>query len=311
MKNFTRLQDAGPVDELIETALRFKNDPFSSRSGDRKTLGLLFLNPSLRTRLSTQKAASNLGMHVMVMNANADGWKLELEDGVVMDGDTQEHISDAVRVICEYVDIIGVRTFPGLKNREEDYAEKVLSSVLKYSTKPVLSLESAIRHPLQSLADVVTIRELGLVRPKVVLSWAPHPRALPQAVPNSFLEWVKATDAEIILACPKGYELAEEFTTGIQITHNQGEAFREADIIYAKNWSSYLHYGERLPVQEDWTITADKMKTTRNGKFMHCLPIRRNVIATDEVLEHHSVIYQQAANRVYAAQAVLDKLCRV
>lgn len=311
MKNFTRLSDTDTPEELIESALRFKKDPFASSSGKQKTLGLLFLNPSLRTRLSTQKAAANLGMQVMVMNAGADGWKLEFEDGVVMDGDTQEHIRDAVRVICEYVDIIGVRTFPGLKNREEDYSEKILSTILRYATRPVLSLESAIRHPLQSLADMVTIRELGLVRPKVVLSWAPHPRSLPQAVANSFLEWVKITDAQVTLACPKGYELADEFISGVGITHDQAEAFRGADIIYAKNWSSYHHYGERLPVRDDWMITAEKMKLTNKGRFMHCLPIRRNVIASDKVLEDHSVIYQQAGNRVFAAQAVLDKLCRL
>jgi N-succinyl-L-ornithine transcarbamylase len=309
MKNFIQLSDIGNPEDLVSQALAFKKDPFLSRSGERKTLGLLFFNPSLRTRLSTQKAAQNLGMNVMVMNVDADGWKLEFEDGVVMDGFSQEHISDAIRVICEYVDIIGVRTFPGLKDREEDYSEKVMSSILAYATKPVISLESAIRHPLQSLADIVTIRELGIIQPKVVLSWAPHPRALPQAVPNSFLEWVKATDAQITVACPKGYELADEFMKGVTIDHDQENAFKEAHIIYAKNWSSFHHYGERLPVNENWTITEDKMKLTNHGKFMHCLPIRRNVIATDAVLEHHSVIYQQAGNRVFAAQAVIDKIC--
>jgi N-succinyl-L-ornithine transcarbamylase len=310
MKNFIRLSDVSNPSSLVEQALKFKKDPFSSQSGARKTLGLLFFNPSLRTRLSTQKAAQNLGMNVMIMNVDSDGWKLEFEDGAIMDGNAQEHISDAIRVISEYVDIIGVRTFPGLKNREEDYAEKVISAILTYSTKPVVSLESATRHPLQSLADIVTIRELGLVRPRVVLSWAPHPRALPQAVPNSFVEWVKSTDAEVIVACPKGYELADEFMEGVTLSHDQNKAFEGADIIYAKNWSSYQHYGERLPVQENWTITEEKMKLTNHGRFMHCLPIRRNVIATDGVLENHSVIYQQAGNRVFAAQAVLDKLCQ-
>ncbi len=309
MKNFISLNDtAGSPDELIDLALRFKQDPFSSRTGHRKTLGLLFLNPSLRTRLSTQKAGHNLGMQVMVMNMDSEGWKLEMEDGSVMDGASQEHIKDAIRVICEYVDVIGVRTFPGLKSREEDYGEKIMSSIVKHANKPVLSLESATRHPLQSLADLVTIREMGITRPKVVLSWAPHPRALPQAVPNSFLEWVKATNAEVTVTCPKGYELSDEFMQGTHLVHNQEEAFDGADVIYAKNWSSYQHYGERLPVQEDWTITKAKMGLTNNGKFMHCLPVRRNVIATDEVLDNHSVIYQQAGNRVFAAQAVLEKL---
>lgn len=251
-----------------------------------------------------------LGMDVMVMNMSSDGWKLEMNDGTVMQGEAQEHIKDAIRVISEYVDMIGIRTFPGLKDRDSDYSEPVLSAVLKYATVPVISLESAIRHPLQSLADLVTIRELNLKKPRVVLSWAPHPRALPQAVSNSFLEWIKTTDSEVIVACPKGYELAPQFMEGTTLIHDQREAFQGADVIYAKNWSSYLHYGEILPVSDNWTIDEEKMSLTSNGRFMHCLPIRRNVIATDAVLDEQSVIYQQAGNRTWAAQAVLETLLK-
>jgi len=308
MKQFTRLSDTNDPKALIDLALSFKSDPYKSRSGERKLLGLLFLNPSLRTRLSTQKAAMQLGMQVMVMNMNNDGWKLEMEDGTVMKGEKQEHIKDAMRVISEYVDIIGIRTFPGLRDRQADYAESILSAAVRYARVPVISLESATRHPLQSLADMVTISELGISKPRVVLSWAPHPRALPQAVSNSFLEWIKATDADIVVTCPKGYELADEFMEGTELSHDQNDAFADADIIYAKNWSSYHHYGEILPVAGDWTITAEKMALTNNGQFMHCLPIRRNVIATDDVLDHHSLIYEQAGNRTWAAQAVLETI---
>ncbi|MCA6075245.1 N-acetylornithine carbamoyltransferase [Fulvivirga sedimenti] len=308
MNQFTRLSDVKDPAALIKRGLELKANPFTSNVGERKVLGLLFLNPSLRTRLSTQKAAMNLGMQVMVMNMNSEGWKLEMNDGTVMKGDAQEHIKDAIRVISEYVDVIGIRTFPGLKDRSADYDEAVLSAVLKYATVPVISLESAIRHPLQSLADMITINELGIQKPKVVLSWAPHPRALPQAVSNSFLEWVKVIDAEIILACPKGYELADEFIQGVPVVHDQLEAFENADIIYGKNWSSYHHYGEILPVQEDWTIDGSKMKVTNHARFMHCLPVRRNVVVSDDVLDNQSIIYQQAGNRTWAAQAVLESI---
>ncbi len=308
MNQFTRLSDVKDPGLLIKRGLELKADPFTSNIGERKVLGLLFLNPSLRTRLSTQKAAMNLGMQVMVMNMNSEGWKLEMEDGTVMKGDAQEHIKDAIRVISEYVDVIGIRTFPGLVDREADYSEKILSAVLKYATVPVISLESATRHPLQSLADMITISELGIPKPKVVLSWAPHPRALPQAVSNSFLEWVKVMNADVVLTCPKGYELAEEFTKGIPIIHDQMEAFENADVIYGKNWSSYQHYGEILPVQENWTIDSEKMKVTNNARFMHCLPVRRNVVVSDDVLDHESIIYQQAGNRTWAAQAVLESI---
>jgi N-succinyl-L-ornithine transcarbamylase len=258
--------------------------------------------------MSTQKAAIQLGMHVMVMNMNTEGWQLEMQDGTVMKSDKQEHIRDAMRVISEYVEVIGIRTFPGLKDRHEDYAETVLTAASNYASVPVISLESATRHPLQSLADIVTISELKLQKPKVVLTWAPHPRALPQAVANSFLEWIRVIDADVTLACPKGYELAPEFMENASLIHDQEQAFAGADIIYAKNWSSYLHYGEILPVADNWTVDEQKMKLTNNAKFMHCLPIRRNVVATDHVLDHQSVIYQQAGNRTWAAQAVLQTI---
>ncbi|ELR69620.1 Ornithine carbamoyltransferase [Fulvivirga imtechensis AK7] len=307
MKQFLSASDPEDPRALVKKALVLKANPFQSSAGKNRTLGLVFFNPSLRTRMSTQKAAFNLGMNVMVMNVDKDGWKIEFNDGTVMNGDTQEHIKDAVSVMSQYVDILGVRTFPSLQNKEDDYSEKVISQFTRYSTVPVVSLESATRHPLQSLADLITIEELGIKRPKVVLSWAPHPKILPQAVPNSFLEWIKITDADITLACPQGYELADEFTNGVKIEHDQYHAFEGADIIYAKNWSSYVHYGQKPEVKSDWTITAEKMALTNKGKFMHCLPIRRNVVATDEVVDN-SIIYRQAKNREYAAQAVLQEI---
>ena len=309
MKQFLSVDDVEDPKSLVKKTLEIKKNPYASQVGKNKTLGLVFFNPSLRTRMSTQKAAMNLGMNVMVMNIDKDGWRIETEEGAIMNGESQEHIKDAARVMSQYVDILGVRTFPALKDREEDYSEKVISQFVKYAEVPILSLESATRHPLQSLADLVTIQELNIKKPKVVLSWAPHPRILPQAVPNSFLEWIKTTDAEVTLACPKGYALAPEFTKNIRITYDQSEAFDCADIIYAKNWSSYAHYGKQVEVKEDWTITQEKMKLTNKGQFMHCLPIRRNVVATDEVIDN-SIVYQQAKNREYAAQAVLREMLK-
>ncbi|MBL6448059.1 N-acetylornithine carbamoyltransferase [Fulvivirga sp. 29W222] len=304
MQQFLSVSDSEDPGSLVKKALALKKDPFGNQIGKNKTLGLVFFNPSLRTRMSTQKAAMNLGMNVMVMNIDKDGWKIETHDGAIMDGDNQEHIKDAARVMSQYVDVLGVRTFPALKSREEDYSENVINQFVKHSEVPIISLESATRHPLQSLADLITIEELGIKKPKVVLSWAPHPRILPQAVSNSFLEWIKITDAEVTLACPEGYELDDQFIDGVTICHDQDKAFEGADIIYAKNWSSYHHYGQRLEVKQDWTITSDKMALTNNGKFMHCLPIRRNVVATDEVIDH-SIVYQQAKNREFSAQVVL------
>lgn len=307
MQKFTSVKDPGDPGKLVEEALNLKKDPFQSAIGRNKTLGLIFFNPSLRTRLSTQRAAYNLGMNVIVMNIDKDGWKIEFEDGAIMDGDSQEHIRDAVEVISGYVDVLGVRTFPSLENKEDDYNENVLQKFIKYSTVPIISLESATRHPLQSLADLVTIKETNIIKPKVVVTWAPHPKLLPQAVPNSFLEWIKTTDAEVTLTCPKGYELADEFITGVDITHNQEKAFEGADFIYAKNWSSYHHYGQVLPVTENWMIDENKMSLTNNGRFMHCLPLRRNVVASDDVVDN-SIVYQQAKNRECAAQAVLKQI---
>lgn len=307
MKHFTSADDVEDAPSLVEEALLLKADPHQSKIGTNKTLGLIFFNPSLRTRLSTQKAGFNLGMNVIVMNIGKDGWNIEFEDGAVMNGGTQEHIKDGVAVISEYVDILGVRSFPELKDQDQDYSEHVLNKFREYSSVPVISLESATLHPLQSLADLVTIKEHLIQKPKVVLSWVPHPKALPQAVANSFLQWIQYTDANVTIACPKGYELAPQFAKDIPVIHNQSEAFSNADFVYAKNWSSYQHYGEVLDVQEDWTITGEKMQLTNNGKFMHCLPIRRNVVATDEVIDN-SIVYQQAKNRECAAQAVLKKI---
>ena len=311
MKNFTSRKDVKDIKSLLSLAQEVKKNPFGFKSfGENKTLGLLFFNPSLRTRLSTQKAAMNLGMNVMVMNINNDGWAIELNDGTVMDKGTQEHIKDAAGVISQYCDIIGIRTFASLTNREEDYQETILTKFIANATVPVISLESATLHPLQSFADLLSIEENKIsVKPKVVLTWAPHPRALPQAVSNSFVQWMQEADVELVITHPKGYELSKEFTKGLTINNNQEDAFKNADFIYAKNWSSYTEYGQKKEVTEDWTVTQQKMDLTNNGKFMHCLPIRRNVIATDEVLDAtNSLILEQANNRTYAAQAVLLNL---
>jgi len=307
MKKFISAEDAGDVKALVDEAINLKNTVYTPELGRGKTIGLVFLNPSLRTRLSTHRAALNLGMDVMVMNLNNDGWNIEFQDGAVMDGGSQEHIKDAVKVMSQYCDILGVRSFPGLKNREDDYNENIMSDFVKYSDVPVVSLESATLHPLQSLTDMITIKEFGIVKPKIAVSWAPHPRVLPQAVTNSFLQWVKHTDAEVVLTHPKGYELKEEFTNGIPIINNQQEAFERADFVYAKNWSSYAHYGEKPDVEGNWTIDDKLMSLTNNGKFMHCLPIRRNVVATDSVIDN-SIVYKQAKNREIGAQIVLKKI---
>ena len=306
MKQFTSVNDVSDVTSLIKKGLAFKKDPFSS-IGKNKTIGLVFFNNSLRTRLSSEKAATNLGMNVIILNVGQDGWNLEFEDGGVMNGNTQEHIKDAVKVMSGYCDLIGVRAFAEFKDRAVDYSEPVLSAFAKYSEVPVISLESAIRHPLQSLADLITITETGIVKPKIAVTWAPHPKVLPQAVTNSFLEWSVHLDAEVTLAHPKGYALSNEFTEGISITNNQEEALKGADIVYTKNWSSYEQYGKCPPVEDDWTISEDKMALTNHGKFMHCLPIRRNVVATDEVIDS-SIVYEQAKNRVWAAQVVFASL---
>jgi len=318
--NFTSFADVPNLQEWIKTAQNFKKNPLSHDDfGKGKTLGLLFFNPSLRTRLSTQKAAMNLGMNVMIMNVQQDGWTIEMEDGTVMNQNSQEHIKEAAGVISQYCDIIGVRTFASLTDKKSDYEEKVLQKFIKHALVPVISLESATAHPLQSFADVLTIEEFReksntksnlTQKPKVVLSWAPHPRALPQAVPNSFVNWVKNTDVELVIACPKGFELNPEYTQGVSITHNQEEAFKNADFIYAKNWSSFSDengiYGKIGQNLEHWIIDEAKMKLTNTAKFMHCLPVRRNVVVADEVIDNeNSLVLAQAKNRIYSAQTVL------
>ncbi|MBC7922947.1 MAG: N-acetylornithine carbamoyltransferase [Ferruginibacter sp.] len=321
MKNFLSVQDVPNLMVLVQEALLLKKDPFAeSHLGRNKTLGLIFFNASLRTRLSTQKAAQNLGMQVMVMNVAQDGWALEMADGVVMDGDKVEHVKEAAAVIGQYCDLIGVRSFAGLTDRAADYGEEVIHKFVQHAGVPVLSLESATRHPLQSLADLVTMEELKPAaagradKVKVVLTWAPHPKALPQAVPNSFAEWMNRADGslgpvEFVIAHPEGYQLAPEFVNGARVTHDQREAFEGADFIYTKNWSSYQHYGQVLSKDPAWTVDAEKMALTNHARFMHCLPVRRNVIVTDEVLDGpHSVVIRQAGNRVCAAQAVLKHM---
>ncbi|MCB0580608.1 MAG: N-acetylornithine carbamoyltransferase [Phaeodactylibacter sp.] len=311
MKQFTSVHDVPNPETLVKEALALKQQPRGSlrHIGQNHTVALLFFNPSLRTRLSTQRAAIELGMSVMDYNAG-QGWQLEFEDGAVMNLDKAEHIKEAAAVISQYADIIGIRTFPGLQDRERDYSDYVLRQFQQYARVPVISLESAIRHPLQSLTDWVTIEEHRPAhRPRVVLSWAPHPRTLPQAVANSFLEWMQHADFDLILTHPKGYELAEEFTRGVTVTNHQNEAFEGADFIYAKNWSSYQNYGQILSQDTGWMITQEKMALTNNGKFMHCLPVRRNVVVADAVLDgSHSLAIEQANNRTYAAMAVLKSI---
>ena len=273
---------------------------------------MIFFNSSLRTRLSTQKAAMNLGMNVMVLDVNQGAWKLETERGVVMDGDKAEHLLEAIPVMGSYCDIIGVRSFAGLQDRKADYEERVIEQFIKYSGKPVFSMEAATRHPLQSFADMITIEEHKRTqRPKVVLTWAPHPKALPQAVANSFAEWVLKSDCELVITHPKGYELDEKFTRGATIEYDQRKAFEGADFIYAKNWSAYSgnNYGKVLSVDKDWTVDAEKMALTNNAYFMHCLPVRRNMIVTDEVIEAPtSLVIPEAANREISAQVVLKRM---
>ncbi len=311
MKSFTSIHDVEAPENLIAEALRLKKDPYAfSHMGKNKTLGLIFMNPSLRTRLSTQKAAQNLGMNVMVMNVNQEGWALEYNDGAVMNGTTVEHIKDAAAIIGGYCDIIGVRCFPSLKNKEEDYSEHILKQFIKHCKKPLISLESATLHPLQSLTDAITIKEhLTKNKPKVVLTWAPHIKSLPQAVANSFSEWMTQSDVEFVIAHPKGYELDEKFTKGATITNNQEEALKNADFVYVKNWSSYTDYGAMPEVKGDWLLSPEKMKVSNNAYLMHCLPVRRNVEVLDVLLDNErSLILRQGENRTYAAQAVLKRM---
>ena len=313
MKKFTCVEDIGYLKEALREALEVKRDRFAYKHlGENKTLLMIFFNSSLRTRLSTQKAAMNLGMNVMVLDVNQGAWKLETERGVVMDGDKAEHLLEAIPVMGSYCDIIGVRSFAGLKDRNEDYEERVIEQFIKYSGRPVFSMEAATRHPLQSFADMITIEEhKRTTRPKVVLTWAPHPKALPQAVANSFAEWVLKSDYELVITHPEGYELDEKFTRGATIEYDQRKAFEGADFIYAKNWSAYKgkNYGKVLSADTDWTVDAEKMALTNNAFFMHCLPVRRNMIVTDEVIEAEtSLVIPEAANREISAQVVLKRM---
>lgn len=311
MKHFTSLEDAGEPGPLVQRALALKQDPYQPLLAPGKKVGLIFLNPSLRTRLSSQVAAQNLGAEAIVLDIGKDGWALEFEDGVTMDGDKAEHIKEAAAVMGRYFDILGVRTFPELIDRETDYSEMLLSAFIEHAGIPVVSLESATRHPLQSLADLITIKELWQEKrkPKVVLTWAPHVKALPQAVPNSFVEWMKGAEMDLIVTNPVGYGLAPEFMEGVKVIHNQMLALKEADFVYVKNWSSYEQYGQILSQDESWSISKAHLAVTNNAKIMHCLPVRRGLVIKDEVLDGPDAIHlDQAKNRVYAAQAVFEKL---
>lgn len=313
MRNFTCVHDLGNLNEAVQEAFEIKKDRFKHvELGRNKTLLMIFFNSSLRTRLSTQKAAMNLGMNTIVLDINQGAWKLETERGVIMDGDKPEHLLEAIPVMGCYCDIIGVRSFARFENKEEDYTEMVLNQFIKYSGRPVFSMEAATRHPLQSFADLITIEEYKKTsRPKVVLTWAPHPKALPQAVPNSFAEWMNETDYEFVITHPEGYELAPEFTGKAMVEYDQEKAFRNADFIYAKNWAAFTdpNYGKVLSKDRNWTVDEAKMKLTNNAYFMHCLPVRRNMIVSDDVIESpQSIVIQEAANREISAQVVLKRI---
>lgn len=313
MKQFISVEDVPDIQHLVNKALAYKINPYlHSTLGNKKRMGLLFLNPSMRTRLSTQVAAQQLGMEVVVFNVGQDGWALEFEEGAIMQGHTVEHIKDAAPILGKYFDVIGVRTFPGLHNKEEDYAEFYLQQIIHYAGAPIISLESATLHPLQSLTDIITIQEhfKEKRKPKIVLTWAPHIKALPQCVANSFAQWITQwNQADFVITHPEGYELAENFTKGAIITHNQTEALQDADFVYVKNWSAYREYGKVLGNHSNWMLTMDKLQHTNNAKIMHCLPVRRNIEISDEVLDsQRSLVTEQAANRVWAAQAVLSEI---
>ncbi|MDR0558671.1 MAG: N-acetylornithine carbamoyltransferase [Prevotellaceae bacterium] len=313
MKHFTSVHDIGDLNDAVNEAFELKQNVFRHNTlGKNKTLLAIFFNSSLRTRLSTQKAALNLGMNAIVLDVNQGAWKLETERGVIMDGDKPEHILEAIPVMGSYCDIIGVRSFAGFESKKDDYDEKILNQFIKYSGKPVFSMEAATRHPLQSFADLITIEEYKKTkRPKIVMSWAPHPKSLPQAVPNSFAEWINKTGYEFVITHPEGYELDRQFTGNAKIEYDQNRAFEGADFVYAKNWAAYgdPNYGKILSMDKSWTVDAKKMALTNNAYFMHCLPVRRNMIVTDEVIESpQSIVIPEAANRVISAQVVLKRL---
>ena len=312
--NYTSIKEIDSLKKWVKQALKIKKDPLKKqRLGKDKTLVMLFFNPSLRTRLRTQKAAIKLGMNVMVMNFGAEGWTLEFEDGTIMNQGASEHIKEAAEVVSQYCDIIAIRAFAGLTDKEKDNAETVMNGFVKYATVPIVNMESATGHPLQSLADAITMAEFKTKhKPKVVLTWAPHPKALPQAVANSFVEMMQLQrDMDFVITHPEGYELNPEITKDSVIEYNQDKAFENADFIYAKNWSNYNDYGKVTNTDKNWTVTAEKMKLTNNAKFMHCLPVRRNVIVADEVIDsENSIVIQQAHNRTYSAQLVLQKILK-
>jgi N-succinyl-L-ornithine transcarbamylase len=321
MKNFTSVYDVNNIDALVNKALAYKADAFRDKKlGQGKRIGCLFLNPSMRTRLSTQIAAQNLGMETIVFNVGNEGWALEFEEEAIMSGNTVEHVKDAAPIMGKYFDILAIRTFPSLKNREEDYSELYINQFIKYAGIPVLSLESATLHPLQSLTDILTITEIlqsgndvqqqPAYKPKIVLTWAPHIKPLPQCVANSFSQWINAWGkADFIITHPEDYELDEQFTKGAFITYNQEEALKDADFVYVKNWSTYEDYGRIYCNDPKWMLKNKRWQLTNNAKVMHCLPVRRNVELSDEILDGpHSIVTQQAANRVWSAQAVISTL---
>lgn len=318
MEKFISADDVADINGLIDLALTYKSDPLKNNTlGKGKRIGCLFLNPSMRTRLSTQVAAQNLGMEAIIFNVGNEGWALEFDEEVVMNGQSVEHVKDAAPVLGKYFDILAIRTFPSLKNREADYSEQYIQQFIRYAGIPVVSLESATLHPLQSLTDLVTIREALIIqptlkKPKVVLTWAPHVKALPQCVSNSFAQWMNAWgEAEFVITHPEGYELDEKFTNGATITTNQEAALQGADFVYVKNWSAYHDYGNILSNDPGWMLTKEKLKPTNSAKIMHCLPVRRNVELSAEVLDSaQSLVTTEAGNRVWAAQAVLTKILK-
>ncbi len=313
MDSFTSIRQLGDPAKAIEEALHVKSHPFADQElGRNRTLLMVFFNNSLRTRLSTQKAALNLGMNVIVLDVNQGAWKLETERGVIMDGDKSEHLLEAIPVMGCYCDLIGVRSFARFESQSDDYNEVILNQFIEHSGKPVFSMEAATRHPLQTFADIITIEEhKKIARPKVVMTWAPHPKALPQAVPNSFAEGMDWAGYDFVIANPEGYDLAPEFVGGARVTHDQDEALRGADFVYAKNWASYEDYGKVLSRDRSWTVTREKMALTNDACFMHCLPVRRNMIVSDEVIESpQSLVIPEAANRVVSAQTVIRRMLR-
>ena len=312
MRNFISVHDVPNINQLVEKALAYKADPFKDKLlGQNKRIGLLFLNPSMRTRLSTQIAAHQLGMEAIVFNVGQEGWALEFEEEAIMSGSTVEHVKDAAPIMGKYFDILCIRTFPSLKNKEDDYSELFISQFIKYAGIPVVSLESATLHPLQSFTDIITIKEtLTVQKPKIVLSWAPHVKPLPQCVSNSFAQWVNAWgEADFVITHPEDYELDPQFTKGATITHDQKSALEGADYVYVKNWSTFNDYGKIYCNDPAWMLDNKKLALTNNAKVMHCLPVRRNVELSDEILDGpNSIVTQEAGNRVWAAQAVLSEI---